>query len=104
MINAKLEGQIAERKQVELALRQAQADLAHANRVSSLGELSASLAHEVGQPIAATITFVSPNTEFTPPVIYSKESRAKLVFMIEARPAAADAVKLKPGQPVDVAL
>lgn len=57
-----------------------------------------------GAPIAATISFVSPNTEFTPPVIYSKESRAKLVFMIEARPAAADAVKLKPGQPVDVAL
>jgi HlyD family secretion protein len=57
-----------------------------------------------GAPIAATVSFVSPNSEFTPPVIYSKESRAKLVFMIEARPSAADAVKLKPGQPVDVAL
>ncbi len=57
-----------------------------------------------GAPIAATISFVSPNAEFTPPVIYSKESRAKLVFMIEARPSAADAVKLKPGQPVDVVL
>jgi HlyD family secretion protein len=57
-----------------------------------------------GAPIAATISYISPNTEFTPPVIYSKESRAKLVFMIEALPAAADAPKLKPGQPVDVAL
>jgi C4-dicarboxylate-specific signal transduction histidine kinase len=56
LINAKLEAQIAERKQAEVALRQAQADLAHANRVSSMGELSASLAHEVSQPIAASIT------------------------------------------------
>jgi C4-dicarboxylate-specific signal transduction histidine kinase len=44
-----------ERKQAEEALRQAQADLARANRVSSMGELTASLAHEVNQPIAATI-------------------------------------------------
>jgi signal transduction histidine kinase/ligand-binding sensor domain-containing protein len=56
VINAKLEAQIAERKQAEQALRQAQADLTHANRVSSMGELTASLAHEVNQPIAATIT------------------------------------------------
>jgi signal transduction histidine kinase/ligand-binding sensor domain-containing protein len=55
-INAELEAQIAERKQAEVALRQAQGDLAHANRVSSMGELSASLAHEVTQPIAAAIT------------------------------------------------
>jgi signal transduction histidine kinase len=51
-----LQEQVAERKQAEEALRQAQADLAHANRVSSLGELTASLAHEVKQPIAATIS------------------------------------------------
>jgi signal transduction histidine kinase/ligand-binding sensor domain-containing protein len=56
LINAELESQIAERQQAEEALRQAQADLAHASRVSSLGELTASLAHEVKQPIAATIT------------------------------------------------
>jgi PAS domain S-box-containing protein len=46
----------AERKQAEEALRQAQADLTRASRVSSLGELTASLAHEVSQPIAAAIT------------------------------------------------
>lgn len=57
-----------------------------------------------GAPIPATISYVSPNSEFTPPVIYSKESRAKLVFMIEATPAAAEAMRLKPGQPLDVAL
>src|SRR5438876_1200056 len=37
-------------------LRQAQADLAHVNRVTTMGELTASLAHEVNQPIAAAIT------------------------------------------------
>jgi C4-dicarboxylate-specific signal transduction histidine kinase len=51
-----LEQQIAERKQAEEALRQAQSELAYANRVSSMGELTASLAHEVKQPIAAAIT------------------------------------------------
>src|ERR1700688_2367959 len=56
LINAKLEAQIAERKQAEEALKQAEADLTHANRVSSMGELTASLAHEIKQPIAAAIT------------------------------------------------
>lgn len=54
--------------------------------------------------IAAVITFVSNQAEFTPPVIYSNETRSKLVFMIEARPAVADAAKLHPGQPVSVLL
>jgi len=54
--NNYLQEQIAERKRAEVALRQAQADLTHANRVSSMGELTASLAHEVSQPIAAAIT------------------------------------------------
>ena len=47
---------ITERKHAEEALRQAQADLAHANRVTTMGELAASLAHEVNQPIAANVT------------------------------------------------
>jgi HlyD family secretion protein len=55
-------------------------------------------------PIAAKIDYVSNRAEFTPPVLYSKENRAKLVYLVEARPAAADAAKLKPGQPVDVTL
>jgi signal transduction histidine kinase len=50
---------ITERKQAEEALRQAQTDLAHANRVTTMGELAASLAHEVKQPIAATVTNAS---------------------------------------------
>jgi PAS domain S-box-containing protein len=47
---------ITERKRAEEALRRAQADLAHVNRVSMMGELAASLAHELKQPIAAAIT------------------------------------------------
>jgi len=47
---------ITERKQAEEALSQAQADLAHVSRVTTMGELTASLAHEVNQPITAAIT------------------------------------------------
>jgi PAS domain S-box-containing protein len=47
---------LTERKRAEQALRQAQADLAHVNRVTTMGELTASLSHEVKQPIAAAVT------------------------------------------------
>lgn len=48
-----------DRKRAEVALRKAQADLAHANRVTTMGELSASLAHEINQPITGAITNAS---------------------------------------------
>ncbi|SOE98199.1 HlyD family secretion protein [Burkholderia sp. OK233] len=54
--------------------------------------------------VPARITYVSSEAEYTPPVIYSNESRAKLVFMVEAHPSSADAMKLHPGQPVSVVL
>jgi C4-dicarboxylate-specific signal transduction histidine kinase len=47
---------ITEPKRAEEALRQAQADLAHVSRVTTMGELTASLAHEVKQPITAAST------------------------------------------------
>ena len=47
---------ITERKRAEEALRQAQADLAYMNRVTTMSELAASLAHEIKQPIAAAVT------------------------------------------------
>src|SRR6202166_3616213 len=47
---------ITERKQAEEALRQAQTDLARIRRITTMGELTASLAHEVNQPIAAALT------------------------------------------------
>jgi signal transduction histidine kinase/ligand-binding sensor domain-containing protein len=58
-MNTELEAQSAERKQAEAALRQAQADLTRASRVTSMGELTASLAHEVNQPIAAAVISVN---------------------------------------------
>ena len=53
-------------------------------------------------PLVGRVTFISPQAEYTPPVIYSRESRAKLVFMVEARFDTATAAKMHPGQPVDV--
>jgi len=47
---------VTERRQAEEALRQAQADLTRISRVTTMGELTASLAHEVNQPIAAAVT------------------------------------------------
>jgi HlyD family secretion protein len=58
----------------------------------------------VAAPVAAVISYIAPRAEFTPPVIYSRDARAKLVFMVEARAAPADAAALHPGQPVDVEL
>jgi HlyD family secretion protein len=55
-------------------------------------------------PVVARVSFIATRAEFTPPVIYSRENRAKLVFLVEARPAPEDAVKLHPGQPIDVRL
>jgi HlyD family secretion protein len=49
--------------------------------------------------LTGTVSFISPQAEFTPPVIYSRESRAKLVFLVEAKPGKPSV--LHPGQPVE---
>ncbi len=54
------------------------------------------------KPIPVKVTFISPVAEYNPPVIYSNESRHRLVFRVEATPAASEAVSLHPGQPVEV--
>ena len=56
-----------------------------------------------GEGMRATVSYISPDPEFTPPVIYSLENRQKLVYLVEARPDA-DAWALTPGQIVDVDL
>ncbi len=58
----------------------------------------------VAEDLPAVISYVSTEAEFTPPVIYSRENRAKLVFMIEAVFAPENAARLNPGQPADVRL
>jgi HlyD family secretion protein len=52
--------------------------------------------------LSAQISFISPRAEYTPPLIYSESSKAKLVFIVEARPARDQAVRLNPGQPIQV--
>jgi HlyD family secretion protein len=54
--------------------------------------------------IPAEVNFISDQPEYTPPVIYSNETRAKLVFMVEARPSVENAPNLRPGQPLTVTL
>ena len=56
-----------------------------------------------GEGMRATVSYISPDPEFTPPVIYSLENRQKLVYLVEARPDD-DAWALTPGQIVDVDL
>lgn len=55
-------------------------------------------------PIKANISFISPKAEFTPPIIYSNETKTKLVFMVEALTNYETSKKLHPGQPVMVKL
>ena len=55
-------------------------------------------------PYSATINYISTQNEFTPPVLYNRENRSKMVYMIEAKFSPTDAAGLRPGQPVDVEL
>ena len=67
-----------------------------------VGEQARVTVDGLSQPFAGRISYISPRAEYTPPVIYSRESRAKLVFMVEIVFEPAVAAKLHPGQPVDV--
>ncbi|CAN5446471.1 HlyD family efflux transporter periplasmic adaptor subunit [soil metagenome] len=57
-----------------------------------------------GAPIAAKISFIARAAEYTSPLIYSKENRSTLVFMLEARASETDAQRLHPGQPLEIRL
>jgi HlyD family secretion protein len=67
-----------------------------------LGDAVKVLCDGCADDLTATVSFISRTSEFTPPVIYSTEERAKLVFMVEARPQSPE--RLRVGQPVSVAL
>ncbi|MDR8378925.1 secretion protein HlyD, partial [Acinetobacter baumannii] len=54
------------------------------------------------EPIPGVINYISPEAEFTPPVIYSTKRRDKLIFMAEAIPVLEQAERMKIGQPFDV--
>jgi HlyD family secretion protein len=55
-------------------------------------------------PLAATIDYIANQAEYTPPVIFSREERQKLVFKVIARPAQPDLERVHLGQPVSVSL
>lgn len=57
----------------------------------------------VKESFSGKVSFISPRAEYTPPVIYSRESRSKLVYLLEASFTPETAVKFHPGQPVDLA-
>ncbi|WP_416307592.1 HlyD family secretion protein [Neptunicella sp. SCSIO 80796] len=67
-----------------------------------VGDKISIIADGQSAPISARISFIADQVEFTPPVIYTAESRQKLVFMLEARPE--HAVNLPAGLPVEVQL
>jgi len=62
------------------------------------------VAADGGRPIEAPVTYIAPQAEYTPPVIFSRDQRRKLVFMVELSVPPAAARDLHPGQPVDVFL
>jgi HlyD family secretion protein len=57
-----------------------------------------------GADVPAVVTYVANDPEYTSPLIYSNETRAKLVFLVEARPSVDNAPRLRPGQPIGVTL
>src|SRR6266850_1438341 len=87
---------VTERKRAEEErerLRQAQADLARVNRVTTMGELTASLAHEVNQPIAAALTNANTCLRWlTRDVPDLEEARAAAMRIVKDQTRAADIV------------
>lgn len=81
--HAALEAESVERKHAEEALRQAQGDLARVSRITTLGELTASLAHEVNQPIAAALTNANTClrwlTREQPDIAEAREAASRIV-------------------------
>jgi HlyD family secretion protein len=56
------------------------------------------------EPVEARVRYIAPKAEYTPPVIYSRESRQKFVWKVELEFAPEVAAGLHPGEPVDVTL
>ena len=67
-----------------------------------IGETVAVSCDGCAKDLTAKVGFIARSAEYTPPVIYSRDERAKLVYLIEARPAEPE--KFRVGQPVTVTL
>jgi HlyD family secretion protein len=66
------------------------------------GERIALFCHSCPADLTGTISYIAPQAEYTPPVIYSESTSAKFVFLVEARPKPEQAALLNPGQPIAV--
>lgn len=66
------------------------------------GDLVGVVCDSCPSDLTARVSFVAPQPEYTPPVIYSTDSRGNLVYLIEARPQGGQGHLLKPGQPVEI--
>jgi C4-dicarboxylate-specific signal transduction histidine kinase len=83
-INTTLHAEIAERHRAEQALRQAQAELAHVTRLTTIGELTASIAHEVNQPLTAVVNNANSCLDLLPTAAPQlEEVRAALAEILE---------------------
>jgi C4-dicarboxylate-specific signal transduction histidine kinase len=75
-------GQVIERERAEEAFRKVQMQMAHANRVAAVGQLSASITHEVNQPITAAVTYALAARRFLsarPPNFLEVEEALSLI-------------------------
>ena len=70
----------------------------------TLGGMSTLTCDQCKSSVTGKISFISPTAEYTPPVIYSRDNRLKLVYRIEISFEESVAATLHPGQPVDVTL
>ena len=92
--NEELRQEIADRRRAEEALRNAQAELAHVNRVMTMGELTASIAHEVNQPLASIMASADSCTAWLanePPNL--ERARAAAGRVIQAATQGSEIVK-----------
>jgi C4-dicarboxylate-specific signal transduction histidine kinase len=85
---------ISERKRAEEALQKAQTDLAHVTRVSTMGEMAASIAHEVNQPLAAIVTNGNASLHLLPKDVAGLEDvREAIDCMISDAMRASEVIK-----------
>ena len=68
----------------------------------AIGDVVRVTCDNCGADLTATIYFIATTAEYTPPVIYSLDERNKLVYLIQARPARPDSLRV--GQPISVYL
>jgi HlyD family secretion protein len=67
-----------------------------------IGDKVAFSCDDCRKDLDGAVSYISPQAEYTPPFIYSEQTRSKFVFLAEARPPPAEATSLNPGEPVTV--